>query len=210
MNAAHKPARPAARFAARLSWLTPGAIALACLLFATLPAGFRPLGRYERGAVLSGELWRLVTGHFVHLGWPHTWMNLAALAVLCLLFERTLTALDWALATAAGIAAIDVGFLVLQPGLDWYVGLSGVLHALVAFGTVELLAGRCRPADRRLGAILAAGLCAKLAWEHWVGPVPLSAETAGGYVVVSAHLYGAVGGGAAAGLALAVRRHRRL
>jgi rhomboid family GlyGly-CTERM serine protease len=208
VNAAHKPARPAGRFAARLAWLTPGAIALTCLLFATLPDGFRPLGRYERGAVLSGELWRLVTGHFVHLGWPHTWMNLAALAVLCLLFERTLSAVDWVVATAAGIAAIDVGFLVLQPDLDWYVGLSGLLHAWVAFGTVELLGGRAGRVDRRLGGILAAGLLAKLAWEHWVGPVPLSAETAGGYVVVSAHLYGAIGGGLAAGLVVAVRRRR--
>jgi membrane associated rhomboid family serine protease len=31
----------------------------------------RQWGRYDREALESGELWRLVTAHLVHLGWGH-------------------------------------------------------------------------------------------------------------------------------------------
>jgi membrane associated rhomboid family serine protease len=37
-------------------------------------------------------------------------------------------------------------------------------------------------------------VCGKLLWEQAVGPLPGSAEVAGGKVIVDAHLYGAIGG----------------
>jgi membrane associated rhomboid family serine protease len=49
---------------------------------AVLAAGgdeLRDLGRYDRQAIESGEYWRLVSGHLVHLGFGHVWPNLAAL-----------------------------------------------------------------------------------------------------------------------------------
>ncbi|HEX7718277.1 MAG TPA: rhomboid family intramembrane serine protease, partial [Woeseiaceae bacterium] len=50
----------------------------------------RALLRFERTAIADGEPWRLVTGHFVHLGAAHMLMNAAALLLLWLLVGKSL------------------------------------------------------------------------------------------------------------------------
>ncbi len=47
----------------------------------------------------------------------------------------------------------------------------------------------------RDGALLSVALVAKLGYEHWAGALPFSASLP---VVVSAHLYGVIGGSAVA------------
>jgi rhomboid family GlyGly-CTERM serine protease len=145
--------------------------------------------RYEPGAFAHFELWRLLTAHLVHLSWAHLAMNLAALGLIELLFEDVLGTLEWGCAVIVSAVAIDTGLYLFDPEVRWYVGLSGVLHGLVACGTWELLRRRSG-----VGALLAIGLSAKLMWEQWWGPVPLTASSVGGPVVVAAHLYGAAGG----------------
>jgi hypothetical protein len=56
-----------------------------------------------------------------------------------------------------------------------------------------------------LGVGLGLGLTLKLLWEVVYGPVPLTAASVGGAVVVAAHLYGAIAG-ALTGLAFTVMR----
>ena len=46
-----------------------------------------------------------------------------------------------AMTPIASTMAIDAGFLCLMPGLDWYVGCSGVLHGAMAAGICERDAG---------------------------------------------------------------------
>jgi rhomboid family GlyGly-CTERM serine protease len=84
---------------------------------------------------------------------------------------------------------MDIGFWFLKPELYWYVGMSGLLHGLLAAGIVT----RLRKIDAET-AILLLLLVAKISWEQFSGPVPGSESTSGGPVVVDAHLYGAVGG----------------
>jgi rhomboid family GlyGly-CTERM serine protease len=173
---------------------------------AVLAAGgdeVRALGRYEREAVENGELWRLVSGHLVHLGFGHLWPNLAALAVIGALFEGVFRNADWWRLSIVSAAAIDLGLYLFEPSVLWYVGLSGVLHGLVAAGALALLVQK-----QALGAVLALGLAAKLAFEQIVGPVPFTAQSVGGPVVVAAHLYGASGGVLAEAAAHIVRRRR--
>lgn len=177
------------------------ALLVACVLLAAGGDELREIGRYERGAIANGEYWRLVSGQLVHLGFGHLWPNLAALAIIGVLFDDVFRPRDWWRTAAAAAAAIDLGLYVLEPDVLWYVGLSGVLHGFVAAGALKLLARR-----QAIGAVLAAGLVAKLLFEHLVGPVPFTAESVGGPVVVAAHLYGAVGALLAEAAALVVRR----
>lgn len=149
----------------------------------------RLLLRYEREAIVGGEYWRLMTGHLVHLGWGHLLLNLAGLALLWALFASGYTLWRWLVIVLFSIACIDAGFLLFEPQLRWYVGLSGVLHGVMAAGTLAWLRNRERGAW-----VLAAFLVGKLAWEYFAGPMPFSAESAGGAVIVQAHLYGALGG----------------
>ena len=90
-----------------------------------------------------------------------------------------------------------------MPELDWYVGLSGVLHGCMAAGLAAWLA-RARDPLVLLVAVLFA---AKLGWEQWQGPLPFTAGTLALPVIVEAHSYGALGGLAAA-LVLRARRGR--
>ena len=186
----------------RRSW----AIVAILAVCAGLAAGgdeLRELGRYERHAIESGEYWRLVTGQLVHLGFGHLWPNLAALAIIGALFADVFRNVDWWRLSLASTAAIDAGLYFLNPDVLWYVGLSGVLHGFVAAGALALLLRR-----EALGAVLAIGLGAKLAFEQIVGPVPFTAASVGGPVVVAAHLYGAGGALFAEAMTHIVRRRR--
>ncbi len=145
--------------------------------------------RYDRSALEHGELWRLITGHLVHLGWAHLGLNLAGLALLWALFARMFSLWRWLTLALFSAIAIDAGFYWLEPQLQWYVGLSGVLHGVLAAGACARWQRRDRDAW-----ILAGFLIVKLLWEQSLGPLPSSEASTGGAVVVDAHLYGALGG----------------
>ena len=100
----------------------------------------------------------------------------------------------------ASVSAIDVGLWFVNTQLQWYVGLSGVLHGILAAGIVVSLRSP-RIELLALGLLLVA----KLGWEQAYGPLPGSEGSSGGPVVVAAHLYGAIGGALAGLLALVIR-----
>ncbi len=193
-----------------MSPVTKTRVAFAVLLGVTLllAAGgdeARAALRYERASLPVGEWWRWLTGHLVHLNGGHALLNAAGLVLVYLLFAARLSAGLWLLVFALGVVTIDAGFWLLDTDLDWYVGLSGVLHALFAAGAIREAA-----AGERGGRWLLAALALKLVWEQWLGPLPMTAASAGGPVVVNAHLYGALGGALACGLIWAVEARRRL
>ena len=149
----------------------------------------RILLRYERLEVLNGAWWRLITGHLVHLGWSHTVLNLAGLVLVWWLF-RPIASRVWLVWTVvSGWVAISAGFLLVDEDLAWYVGLSGLLHALFASGAITSLYAR-----RDNAILFLAALVIKLVWEQLAGPIPLTEASSGGAVVVDAHLWGALGG----------------
>ena len=190
--------------AARLPRHWYGALGVA--VFATLlqfgGEGARELLAYDRDGLRAGEVWRLLSGHFVHLGWSHLLLNLVGLALVAWLVGHAFDGLRWLVVMVLSIAAIDAGLWYLDAGLDWYVGLSGLLHGLLAAGLFVGLARRDREA-----LILALFVLAKLGWEQLVGPLPGSESTSGGAVIVNAHLYGAAGGALGALLCRHSARH---
>jgi rhomboid family GlyGly-CTERM serine protease len=179
------------------------ALALASLTLEVAGDGARLWGRYDDALVAQGEYWRLITAHVVHLGWGHLWPNLTALVLIGALFEDLFDAGMWLLLTAAAAGSIDVGLLLLNRDVDWYVGLSGVLHGFVAAGALTAwLRGQS------IGWLLAFGLAGKLVWEQTIGPVPFTAAAVGGPVVVASHLYGTAGGLLVAAATHIVRAHK--
>ena len=178
-------------------------IAVLCVGLGLGGDAVRAWGRYEREALELGEHWRLATAHFVHLGWGHLLMNVAALLLLGALFDDLLKPLEWLTAALVSAAAIDLGLYLWQRDVAWYVGLSGVLHGLLAFGAVRLL-----PSRPVFAAVLLGVLGVKVALEQTVGVLPWSALGTGGPVIVAAHLYGAAGGLLAAGGHRLLRRAR--
>lgn len=147
--------------------------------------------RYDRTAIAAGQWWRLLTAHIAHLGLHHAVLNVLGLILLWALFAREWRARQWAVISVAVVVAIDAGLWFLDPRIARYVGASGALHGVMAAGTLACIRRR-----DPFGWPMAALLVAKLAYEHLEGPLPFAGR--GVPVVVDAHLYGALGGLAAA------------
>ena len=171
-------------------WLLPAALVAAMLAIMLGGETAAAALRYERAAVLRGELWRLLSGHVVHADWTHLTWNVLGLLLVWVLFAGEYTVGGWLALMLASTAAIGLGFLTFEPELAWYVGLSGVLHGLMAAGLVAWLHTRRDP----LTLVVAAVFLAKLAWEHVYGPLPFTAGSLSVPIVHEAHSYGAIGG----------------
>src|SRR5690348_170160 len=75
-------------------------IALACtcaLLLLPVLAGDagREALRYDRLGLAHGELWRLLTGHLVHLSFEHAALNSLGLVLMWALFARDYAPRQW-------------------------------------------------------------------------------------------------------------------
>lgn len=172
----------------RFGWVE---LVVAVTTLGALQLGFQyadaPL-RFERSAIADGELWRLITGHWVHLGWSHFLLNVVTLGILWG-FARDLVRPFWWVLLWGGLC-VSGGLWVWTPGLDGYVGLSGALHTLFVVGGLQLLAR----GEYRLGVVLGLAIAFKLGHEQMHGALPSSEYLSGGPVIVDAHLYGAIGG----------------
>lgn len=172
-------------------WRLPAALILLSVAIALGGDKVAVALRYQRDALDSGEWWRLVSGHLVHLGWSHLWMNTAGLAVIWLLVGKVFSLTQWLVVSTVTMAGISLGLYWWLPQLSWYVGLSGLLHGmLMAAGLHLAIRG-----DREMMAVIAI-LLAKIVWELWQGPLPGSREMADGEVVIQAHALGGLCGAA--------------
>ena len=172
-----------------------GCLTLLVTLFLSGPAVTAAL-RFERAAIGHGEWWRLLSAHWVHLDARHLLVNCVGLCLLWILYARELRPAHWLLVAGCVTAAIDAGLWWLDPLVQWYLGLSGLLHGAWAAGALRQA---LRPG--RLGWVMVVLLALKLLLEQRSGASLVVADMP---VVTSAHLYGALGGlGALAALALA-------
>jgi rhomboid family GlyGly-CTERM serine protease len=181
------------RISARVAAVPPGflTVAAAVALLAVLqvlPPAWHGVLRYERGAVLDGELWRLFTGHLIHLGLVHGALNAAGLVLCALLADRVDAPMlpGWLLLRLVALGGgVSLLLLAWAPEVSHYVGLSGVLYGLFVLVLW--------PQARRKEPIGMAALCMLVGWMLWqtlYGPAPSEMELMGGRIVVQAHLFG--------------------
>lgn len=173
------------------------AAALAALAFPPALLDWQP-------ALAASEPWRAFSAAFVHWSPLHLGANLAGVAVVAALGWAARLPATCALAWAVAWPLTQLGLLV-EPSLAHYGGLSGVLHAGVAVAALALLA-REQGARRGVGALVLAGLVAKVLLEKPWGP-PL--RPGGGWdiaVAPLAHASGVLAGLACAAVVLALQR----
>ncbi len=152
------------------------------------PESWHILLRYERNGVAAGEIWRILTSNFIHLGWGHLALNLAGLLLIGWLFAARFSPWYWLTAVLVCSLSTGLGLYLLSPEVLWCVGLSGTLHGLMVVGSLDWI-----KQGERLGIILLIGIGAKLLWERLYGGAPLSVEITGGAIVTDAHIWGAAG-----------------
>lgn len=153
----------------------------------------------QRAALGDGQWWRLWSGHLMHLDARHALLNIAALLLLAWLAARARQLRALLGMSVLLMPLLSLILLASLPTLDWYVGLSGLLHGWAAW----LLLQHRGPWPLAGLAGLAA-LAAKLGWEAIATP-----STAAAWPVVSeAHLIGALLGALLALPARISPRHR--
>lgn len=157
--------------------------------------------RYQRDAILlHGELWRLITAHFVHGTVRHWLLNSLGLLLVWAAYPGYFRRSTSSLFVVALAGSISLQLLLFSSEVTWYLGMSGVLHGLfAAWSLVELLAGR-RFAVVPLGLVLL-----KVLYEQYGVASVMSFADLGLPVLVDAHLYGVV-----AGLVLAPLMYRSI
>jgi rhomboid family GlyGly-CTERM serine protease len=157
--------------------------------FQALPAPARDWMPYERIPIQNGQLWRLLSGNFIHLGWGHLILNGCGLLVIAWLFAGDRRAGLWGSDLLICSLATGIGLYLFNPDVFWCVGLSGALHGLFAVGAINwIMTGIGQ------GKWLLAGLVTKLSWEQLFGEMPFSGGIVGGTVITDAHTWGAIGG----------------
>ncbi len=177
------------------AWSLPLGLAMICVLITVFDPPSGDALQYDRTLILQGQVWRLLTGNIVHLNFNHLWLNLGGLVLLWLFFAQCFSLRTWLLLLLLSCAGTGLGLLWLNPDLEWYVGLSGALHGLFIAGAIQDLRRPGNGERHWEGWLLLGVLIGKVLWEQYAGPMPGSEATAGGRVIVDAHLYGAVSGG---------------
>ena len=162
----------------------------AIVLFAAAPEVFFPALSLVRTSVENGELWRLFTGNFVHFGWPHTLMNLAAFLLCALALLNSFPIRQLLGLVLFCCLSVSLGVYYFNPEYGTYAGLSGAIHGFIVAG---LMRNKRHP--NWLNAIFIALVFAKIIYEHQPNyqatqlqtlmPVP---------VAYDAHMYGAIAG----------------
>ncbi|MGI2064696.1 rhombosortase [Shewanella sp. MF08487] len=144
---------------------------------------------YQRSAINDGEWWRLASGNLLHTNQWHLLMNLAGLWVVLFLHHfhyhlKGLSALFFILCLFEGI-----GLYVGYPQLLGYVGLSGMLHGLFAYGAVQDIVRKLRS-----GYVLLVGVILKVGHEQLYGASSDVTAMIGARVATEAHLVGLICG----------------
>ena len=144
---------------------------------------------YDRAAILSGEVWRLLTGNWVHFSARHLLYDLLALGIAGWIIERRGYPYFGLLCV---LSAISIGtvLLAMRPEVQSYGGLSGVATGAIIYLALQ---GLKEPAPWRWICIAALVLIAgKVLLESTTGRFIIAAT--GGVPFVPLPLSHIVGG----------------
>ena len=141
--------------------------------------------RYDHDWLQTGQVWRLVSAHWVHVGWNHLALNMLGLAICVTLAHPRWSLGRWLWQSLCLAICISTLFTLQNPELHWYVGFSGVLFGLYFLAAHDLYAR-----DRLVALLMGGAIVIKVIIEQYT-PFELdSSGIIGAPVVVDAHLYG--------------------
>ena len=145
---------------------------------------------YNRTAISSGQIWRLVSCHFVHLNFLHTLLNTTGL-ILCFAVFGTPKNPVWSCIYLITLALfVSAGLFFFSPDVIYYLGLSGLLHGILIH---YLIVGFNR--HRLIHGLGIAFVVLKLVIEQLpMFDVFYLQNYIGDRVITESHLYGAIGG----------------
>jgi rhomboid family GlyGly-CTERM serine protease len=145
---------------------------------------------FDRDAINEGQVWRLFTAHFVHLSAAHLLGNAVGVVLLAYIAGRSLNNLIGILLLAWCTLIVGIGLYGYASYLEYYVGLSGVLHGLLLVAPFVSTFY-----SRRIAACFLLVIVSKVAWEQSSFFDDMSmVGVIGGRVEANAHLLGVMAG----------------
>ena len=173
----------------RKSLTLPVSVLVLSVLIYFLPANVSNYLIYDRDLLAQGELWRLLSSHFVHTNFNHLMLNIAGLTMLWALHGDHYDNKNYALAFIISMIVCSAGIYFFDTDMQRYVGLSGVLHGIFIWGAfLDIKRGW------KSGYLLVIGVIAKVAYEQVFGASAEVESIINASVAIDAHLWGTVGG----------------
>ncbi len=145
---------------------------------------------YERSGIIAGEWWRAITSHFVHLDSFHLTGNLIGMLAWGYLFDERESVRAVVLKLLTYALAICAGVLVFNEQIQWILGASGLIHALIAGSALRLAIETRRP----LGIVVLSVLLLKVVAEQQLDLASWMESIAEYPIVSVAHVYGVAAG----------------
>ena len=168
--------------------LWPIACAMAILLLVAGGIVVRHALRLDLDLTWNGEWFRVLTAHWVHLGWQHGLLNAGGFLLVAWVYPKGhwLAWIGFYVFSSICISSV----LLFDDSISSYVGASGVLHGLLILAAYF---SRWLEPWRRY--LMIAVICAKLIWEQspWYSDVSVGAVI-GGNIATNAHLIGGLCG----------------
>lgn len=145
------------------------------------------VSRYQHGWLQSGEYWRAISAHWVHVNWKHLLLNAAGILLCLSITAPGWSFIRWLLYQIYFALGISILFTLFNPQLDWYVGYSGVLYGIFLLAAVDLY-----DRDRLIAGLLGASIVIKITLEQTSDINLTTSDMIGSPVIVDAHLYGVI------------------
>ena len=115
---------------------------------------------FDKTSVWKGELWRLVTAHFVHLTTYHLIANTIGLLLIWQVFREHFNAATLTLVIASLAVLISLQLSTPWTNTSYFFGFSGVLHGLLAYSLLTTIR------QNKPYCVVLVGLFAKVSYEQ--------------------------------------------
>lgn len=170
--------------------LTSLALSAIILMLALFESYFFNILSLNPQKTSEGQYWRLLTANFVHFGWIHTVMNVAALILCTFALLSEISPLKYLCLLAICCLTVGAGIYWFNPEYQPYAGLSGAIHGLIVAG---ILLTRDYPLWVRVlaGVILTGKLINENNGHYEANDLQMLIDVK---IAVESHLYGAIGG----------------
>lgn len=163
-------------------------IILCAVLFLFEPQASHYLA-FDRMQIEQFQWWRLLTGNLLHTNANHLLLNLTAVALLWALHGQYFTLANYTLMFFVLCISTTLLIYCFAKQLQWYVGLSGVLHGVFLIGAYfDIKQGM------KTGWLLLLGVLLKVGHEQIFGASQDIADLINATVAIDAHLFGTISG----------------
>jgi rhomboid family GlyGly-CTERM serine protease len=157
---------------------------------------------FDKAMISAGEVWRIITGHFIHYDLDHVFWDVLAFTILGTIIEKEHSR-HLIASLLVSLLFVSVWLFVVESQLSLYYGLSGALNGWLA---IAVLTKWEQFKERRYLLILFATLL-KIAYEVCVQrPLFVTSDIV---TIPSSHVAGILGGLAYFGFMKAVDVHKR-